>query len=306
MNIVQYLSKSLLLSESDIALFVKKSPYKYKVYSIPKRSGRGQRIIAQPSSELKIVQRMVLDKFLKGLPVHPCAMAYRDGVGIKQNASAHVSNSYLLKMDFSDFFPSIKSQDLLMHVQQHLGEIAGLDKICLQKIFFWMKRGDPVPKLSIGAPSSPFLSNTIMYEFDCLLHDWCSKNQITYTRYADDLTLTTNVKDILREAPKVVFQILKSLDYPRLSVNHEKTVFSSKKHNRHVTGLVLTNDGKVSLGRDKKREIKTLVFLFGQNKLSPEGISYLNGYISHIKNVEPGFYCSLVKKFGVSVLGALK
>ena len=120
--------------------------------------------------------------------------------------------------------------------------------------------------MSIGAPSSPFISNTILFDFDCLLTDLCNEANVTYTRYADDLTLTTNVQGALYKFPQIITPILASLEYPKLKINDAKTIFSSKKNNRHVTGLVLTNENKVSLGRERKRYIRSLVYKFSKHE----------------------------------------
>lgn len=302
MKISQYLADQLLLSKEDIDLFIKKAPYKYKVFAIPKRNNRGERIIAQPAKELKIIQRMVLEKFLNELPIHECAMAYRNNISIKDNAKAHASNTYLLKMDFADFFHSIKPADLISHYEKYKSKLSSDDKTCLKRIFFWANRKSSEIKLSIGAPSSPFISNTILFEFDRMVHERCLKNRIIYTRYADDLTFTTNTKDILFKIPGFINRVIKSINYPSLEINTEKTKFSSKANNRHVTGLVLTNNNKISIGRAMKRKIKTMIFLYSKNELPSEEIKFLRGYISHINNVEPEFLISLKEKFGPSII----
>ncbi len=52
-----------------------------------------------------------------------------------------------------------------------------------------------------------------------------------------------------------VEQILKSISYPRLELNKKKTIFCSKSHRRMITGLILSNEGKVSLGREKNAKL---------------------------------------------------
>lgn len=55
-------------SEYDILKIVRDAPKRYKTYPIAKRSG-GERIISQPARELKALQRILVEKFLSGLPV---------------------------------------------------------------------------------------------------------------------------------------------------------------------------------------------------------------------------------------------
>ncbi|MGP6429326.1 retron St85 family RNA-directed DNA polymerase [Pseudomonas paraglycinae] len=305
MLILEELASKLLISTAELVTFVNTAPYRYKVYSIPKRSGRGVRIIAQPTDVLKVMQRMVLDSYLKGLPVHDCATAYRDGVSIRENAAAHLNTKYLLKMDFSDFFPSIGPNDLISHIKKHRESISREDAYAVKKIFFWARKKDPTHRLSIGAPSSPFISNTLMYEFDCKVYDECARIGVKYTRYADDLTFTTNTRGILFELFDIVNKICGEIDYPTLKINPEKTVFSSKGNNRHITGLVLTNDNKISLGREKKRHFKSLIHKYSLGKMSGEEIYALKGRLAFAKHVEPTFYSSVVQKYGAEIITSI-
>lgn len=302
MSILELLSQNLMMSTGELRLFIKTAPYRYKVYPIPKRSGKGSRIIAQPTDVLKMMQRMVADEFLSGLPIHSCATAYREGLSIKDNAEAHVKNQYLLKMDFSDFFPSMGPSDLARHIAKYKGIITAEDAYVVKKLFFWARKNDPIHRLSIGAPSSPFISNTLMYDFDCNLQDYCDKSEITYTRYADDITLTTNVKGSLLGLPNYVKKACEQLTYPTLKVNELKTVFSSKKYNRHVTGLVISNEDKISLGRERKRYIRSLIHKSILEYKTDEEMYKLKGLLAFAKHIEPDFYKSTVDKYGLQAL----
>jgi len=86
------------------------------VYDIPKRDG-GHRTIAQPSRELKSIQRFIMANCLHSLPVHPAATAYVRGTSIRDNATAHSKNNVILKLDFSSFSPSIKVKDWLYYTE---------------------------------------------------------------------------------------------------------------------------------------------------------------------------------------------
>ena len=279
MNITKTLAQHFLIPETQIHGWIKTSPIRYKVYEIEKRNGK-KRTIAQPAKNSKLLQQNVIKNQLANLPVHDCAMAYQEGLGIKDNAEMHRKNQYLLKMDFKNFFHSIEPDDLINHIEKHkeklnIRKISQKDNFVLKYLFFWCDKKDRKFKMSIGAPSSPFLSNTILYEFDKKLSKLAEKENVTYTRYADDLTLTTNKKDTLYLFPDKIKNILKEIEYPKLSINKEKTIFSSKKHNRHITGLVITNDEKISLGRKKKRKIKSLVYSFKEKNPNDKEINQL-------------------------------
>jgi len=100
--------------------------------------------------------RNVLAQF----PIHESAMAYRKSRNIFDNASRHVNQRYLCKLDFRDFFPSIKAADFELFkrsttpVQQWTEEEIGY----FSRILFWCRKRGKSFELSIGAPSSPMVS----------------------------------------------------------------------------------------------------------------------------------------------------
>lgn len=301
MSIINYISDNLCMETDDVVDFISTAPHRYKVYSIKKRNGKGFRVIAQPSFELKNLQRLVLNKVSLVLPVHDAALAYNKGRGIKDNAEIHKGSEYLLKMDFKDFFPSITSTDL-NGLLQSANKFSDEDISLMKNLFLWSKNREEELRLSIGAPSSPFLSNALMYEFDTIMHRMCGDDGVLYTRYADDLSFSTNKKGTLFSIPDFVSNVCRSIEYPSLEVNNDKTVFSSKKHNRHITGLVISNDGKVSLGRKRKRYIKSLVFKYSRQELDLDKISHLKGLVAFAMDVEPEFVCALTYKYGSEVI----
>jgi len=257
------------------------------------------RTIAQPSAPVKSLQREVIKILGEFCPVHESATGYREGVSILDNARAHCKNPYLLKMDFSNFFPSLPEREVLSHLMEHCDLIEKDDVKFVASIIF-RKSATSRFELSIGAPSSPFISNTFMYNFDCQIYKIMKEMGISYTRYADDMSFSTSTKDLLFKIPEVVSGQILCPQYNILSINEKKTVFSSKKHNRHVTGLVLTNEGGVSIGRDRKREIRTLAYLYSIGQLDVEKTNYLRGLLAHAKHIESNIWDTVKRKYGLT------
>lgn len=291
------IASQLFLSPDELQRYISSCPRRYKKYPIKKRSG-GVRIIAQPTPDLKLIQCLLQNEFLENiLPIHKCATAYRSGVSIADNARPHSKNNYLLKMDFKDFFPSIRNEDLCNTLIRagHIGENEESELRVISRIFFMLE--DDRLILSIGAPSSPFISNALLYDFDVNVSNHCEANNIVFSRYSDDLTFSTNRKNILFGIPEFIRKTLENLEYPKLSINNAKTVYSSKAHNRHVTGITITNEGNLSIGRRKKRSVRTQVFLFSKGQLDPADAKKLQGYISFARSVDPAFYATLKSKY---------
>ncbi|GEA13097.1 AAA family ATPase [Alteromonas sp. KUL49] len=85
-------------------------------------------------------------------------------------------------------------------------------------------------------------------------------------------------------------------------MNKSKTVFSSKAHNRHVTGVTITNDGKISLGRKNKRYLKHKIHQFSLGQLNSHETMHLQGLLAHARHIESRFYESLIKKYSQEVM----
>ena len=295
--LVEYLSKNLLLEQNYIETVAKTASRRYKSYHINKKNGKGTRRIYHPAGELKAIQRALHNDILSNFPVHNCAKAYYTGCSILNNVQPHKNNKYLLRMDFKNFFESIKKTDIQNYVNENFPKIYSewgekdtnvlCDLVCFNKT------------LTIGSTTSPTITNIICYELDVKLETLCRTKNIVYTRYADDMFFSTNEDSVLFKLPSEVKKVVRSIKCPKLLwLNFEKTVHSSRKRNMSVTGLTITNDRKISIGHGKKRETKSKVYKW--TSLSLEEKRSLSGYLSYCKSVEPEFINRLCDKYGAS------
>ena len=297
--LIERIAAEFSVPKSVLATIVRTAPYRYKVYEVPKKSGPGTRTIAQPAKEIKVLQRFLVTKIIDELPVHCVAMAYRKGGGIRKNAERHVKSKFLLKMDFENFFPSIRPRDLKAHMSLYMGEaFSDEDFWTIERICFWRPHKGAELRLSIGGPSSPFISNTILYEFDTIVKTLADRKEVTYTRYADDLTLSTERREQLGGIEMEVKSVTTDIKYPRLSINQKKTLHTSKKYHRRVTGLVLSSQDQVSLGRVRKRNISAMVHRAVHGDLADDRKKTLSGLLAFAFDVEPAFVERMRKKYG--------
>ncbi|UXF72560.1 retron St85 family RNA-directed DNA polymerase [Stenotrophomonas maltophilia] len=269
---------------------------RYKVFTIAKRGG-GRRVVAQPAREVKAVQRAVCQLLSENLPVHDSATAYKAGTSIAANAAAHAGAQFLTKLDFSDFFPSISGDlisDLLRRRCEHLteAEIEFVVDVCT-----WRPDGRKV--LCIGAPSSPLLANAVMFEFDCEAFEAASEMCVSYTRYSDDIALSSMVPDTLRQAETAVRRIIASR--PALRVNERKRVAVGRGTSMVITGLTLTNQGGVSVGRSRKRGVRAGVNRYLLGELDEADTLKLKGEVAFVLSIEPEFRGVLVRTYGLRV-----
>ncbi|MEL4281325.1 retron St85 family RNA-directed DNA polymerase [Shewanella mangrovisoli] len=306
MNLIKILEEKTLIPQYELIKFASTAPHRYKEFDIPKRNGKGVRHIAQPSKELKFFQRIIVSHLSKILPVHKKATAYKAQVGIKENALIHRANTFILKVDFENFFPSIKPIVLFSIFNKHNIILDETDEFLLEKLLFKKDKKNRHSYLSIGSPSSPFISNCIMYFFDVEADKICENRGIKYSRYADDITLSTNKKNNLFDLPDLLGEILKKELIGLIKINKEKTVFSSKRHNRHITGVTLSNNGELSLGRNRKRLISSMVHRFSLGQLDGMQTSKLQGLISFSYYIEPSFLDRLKLKYGLNIIEKIR
>lgn len=303
--LIQAIQDATGLSEDQVLRLVVRSPHSYKVYTIPKKTG-GVRTIAQPAKETKYLQRWLIANVFGALPLHESATAYTTDSSIKKNANRHKENSYISKFDFQNFFPSIKESDLLQHFTKYLGDqLPECDVQYAARLCCINTKGTKDRHLSIGAPSSPLLSNSVMYEFDSIIDSWCNANGFVYTRYADDLTFSTSVKGASSEIEAKIIEIIKAINYPKLRLNRKKTVHLSKKYQRRITGLIINNDDQLSIGRDRKRAISSLIHRYSLSMLTTSETYHLQGLLGFAKDIEPMFVVSMRKKYGAEVVDAI-
>jgi hypothetical protein len=292
-KILELVRERFGFSPIELENYIKTAPFRYKTYKIKKRT-KGTREISQPSKDLKVLQRYVLNKFLEpNFVYHDCATAYREGRSIVDNVRPHLENPYLLKMDFEEFFPSIKSIDFERFLLNKGLCSAEVDAEMIAQIFF--KRSGKDLVLSIGSPGSPSISNALLFELDEKITALASRHAVAYTRYSDDLSFSTKTAGELAKFEPRIRDIIHQHSYPTLNLNPEKTVFSSMKFNRHITGITISNEGEMSLGHQRKRELRTKVY--ESSKLRRKKLLELKGYLSFVEQIEPMFAENLRRRY---------
>lgn len=303
-ELLRLLSSETGLAEGDLARVIRTAPRRYKVFHIPKRTG-GTREIAQPARELKMLQRILVERVLANLPVHDTARAYRKGLSIRDNAAPHAGGGPILKMDFQDFFPSIRSEDWEAYCNQN-NVLNAEDRSISSLILFRRNKGEKILKLSIGAPSSPALCNILLFAFDQLVAAEAVRRGIMYTRYADDLTFSGQRIGMLKDMIKVVEKSAREIERPRLTPNATKTTFITAKRRRVVTGVILANDGSLSLGRDRKRLLSAQVHHASLGKLSGVEMAILAGQLAFANVIEATFIAKLRAWYGPEIIDRIQ
>lgn len=301
MALLEDMSHGLMLPLPLLQGIVRKASHSYKRYEIDKRQG-GKREIHHPSKELKALQRWLNHNVIAKWPMHDAAYAYRRGRSIGDHARRHAASAFLLRLDLKNFFPSITAADVASFLRRDLAPQRSWrdeDRDMFVEIVCRFGR------LTIGAPSSPALSNALCFDLDFQLAALSEETDLTYTRYADDLFFSTHRRGVLGEVPERVSGILRGLELPAgLQLRADKTRHSSKKGRRQVTGLVLGSDSEVHLGRNRKRFIRRQIFRW--ESLSRDEQRTTAGLVAFAMSIEPDFINALVLKYGQERIAAVR
>lgn len=307
--IISTISREMRLTRYYLDRVIETASHRYKEYTIPKRTG-GFRIIHHPSRELKLIQSWLADNVFSYMMISEFVYSYKANVGILDHALIHKNNNYLLRVDFKDFFPSITRHDVETLIKKNLSEIPLKltlnDCYVISKLVCRLDSESKLYGLTIGAPSSPVISNSILYEFDTYWGNKCDGLSIKYSRYADDLFFSTNKPNVLANIFEELQAHVNNMRSPKIIINRDKTIFTSRKRRRVITGLIITSENHISIGRAKKREIKSMIFKYTKNQLDQHEISYLRGYLSYAKSVEPSFIKSMNEKFGKVCINGIR
>ena len=212
----------------------------YRKVSLPKKSG-GFRNLSVPDEVLKSIQKRIVDLLLIHMLVSRYAKAYRFGSSTLRNAKHHVGKRVVLKLDILHFFDSIRYSTVKDNVFPE--EIYAEPLRILLTMLCYHK--DALPQ---GAPSSPAITNIILYEFDEQVGQWCQDRGIAYTRYCDDMTFSGDFDPA--EVIRFVRLELKKMGF---LLNEQKTRIQRPGLQQTVTGIVVNE--KLSIPADYRRKL---------------------------------------------------
>lgn len=235
----------------------------YRVANLPRRNGRMRKIEA-PVPTLKFIQRIIHESLTRIYGPHPAVHGFRAERSIVTNAKEHLSSSYVLNVDLADFFPSITRKRIY-------------GRLVASPYSLHSKVANPIAALSTnaysrlpqGSPASPVIANMVAAGLDYDLARLCAKQYCRYTRYADDITISTS-RSVMsphiarypnaRGTGQVIIGDLLTdiIEQHGFRLNHQKSRLQSYWTRQTCTGLVI-NGNSVSLPRPYLRRLRSLV-----------------------------------------------
>jgi len=235
----------------SLSYVIYKMPLKYKTFTVPKKSG-GVRNVSAPCPELKLLQRRLSDglqscwdeinsqKKIK----KPISHGFRKDASIVTNASTHRGRRFVFNVDLKDFFDSINFGRVYGFFIKN-NDFALTDSVA--KVLAAIACHDG--KLPQGSPCSPVISNLIGQILDIRLVQLAHKHGCSYSRYADDLTFSTNERIFpsaiafsnADHSWAVGAALSKIIEKSGFQLNPQKTRMQYRNSRQEVTGLIVNH-----------------------------------------------------------------
>jgi len=244
----------------------------YREFKIGKKGG-GERIISAPRIFLKTVQYWIMDYLLQSLKIHQSCHSYQKGKSILTNANPHAGQRYVANIDIVDFFGSI-SQRMVKEMLINNGLGKQISKVISQLVTL----KDSLPQ---GAPTSPLISNALLYHFDKAFFEFSRKRGLVYSRYADDMTISGESKNkIVIAIKELAIGLKKSFG---LRINHKKTRIASRGGQQKVTGIVVNSEPVPP--RAWRRRVRAMFHQASMNsRRYKKRVGELKGYLSYLNS----------------------
>ena len=269
----------------------------YRSFKIPKRSG-GLRQIDAPNDELKRALydlKMIFEKKFY-MSYHTAAFAYVHGRSTIDSVKRHQQNKsrWFLKTDMRHFFPSTSPEFLMKMLCMTFPFCAFIEddwgnRELLEKALSLCFLNGGLPQ---GTPTSPMLTNALMIPIDHAISKMCHEYQphLCYTRYADDILISSEYSFKWTDVQNKLIAILKSFEAP-FSLHPDKTRYGSSAGRNWNLGVMLNAENKITIGHEKKKVFKAMVFQFMTDDAKGvawglEDVQHFLGLISYYRMVE--------------------
>jgi RNA-directed DNA polymerase len=254
---------------------------RYRAFEIPKRTG-GMRPIHAPHGLLRELQDKMKADLDRLYQPHPSAHGFIVAKSVASNAKPHVGKRWVLNVDLEDFFPTInfgRVRGLFMKPPFDMAPPAAT--VCAQIATF--KNGLPQ-----GAPTSPALSNLIAVPLDRALLRLARYQHVTYTRYADDITFSTDdmqfpaglaLREQLADGSYTVVagdELSKAVAASGFRMNTKKVRLQGRGVRQSVTGLGV--NVHVNVTRERIRRLRAMLHAWNKFGLEAAGNEHFRRY----------------------------
>ena len=217
----------------------------YQEMRVKRKNGK-KRTVYKVKWPLNQYQHFIKRYILNEYEISKYATAYFEGASIKRDAEIHCGKKYILKMDLADFFGHITLDMIKTNVfnKNHFPPY-----ICYALLKLCTYKGSIVQ----GAATSPAISNIVMKHFDDVMGSWCDENNISFSRYSDDIAFSSDKP--LYPAYCKAKSLLEKMGF---EINEAKTKFVTNGNRQLINGVVVNEGPRVA--REYRRKLRQEVY----------------------------------------------
>jgi hypothetical protein len=291
---LQALHVPLGLPTSDLLALAKRANDLYRVAkSITKPDG-SIRNTYDALASLKEVHRRIKSQILDHVNYPPYLTGSIKGSDYKVNASLHARARIVINEDISGFFPST-SADRVFSIWRGFFGFSEEVAQCLTQL---TTRHGELPQ---GAITSSFLANLVFWQDEPELHAMFAARGLVYSRYVDDIAVSSKVflnneekSDVVRQ----VYGMLLKHGYQPKRAKHEIATSATRMA---VTKLAVNT--KPSLDKSTRSRIRAVVHAVEKRVANGEALSFERGpyaqamgQVLHLERFHPGDAAPLKKR----------
>jgi RNA-directed DNA polymerase len=265
-----------------------------------------KKLILNPSATLKKYLRFLNNFVFDYAKINTEVVhSYRKGKNAYTAVEKHADSKYFFQTDINNFFNSIATEDIEAVIDNNLADIPilGMDQYRTNVLNLVTVDG----VLPVGFSTSPSISNTCLYAFDNALECYCQGKDIVYTRYSDDIILSSNNRDALKDAKEIISEQLNLFHNGRILLNPRKTKHTHKGEKIKLLGMVILPSGKVSVDMKVKKQLEILLHFYinDKDKFSDYlknhyhgDLSTISGQLNYINSIDNTYLNKLRRKYG--------
>lgn len=270
------------------------------------------RTIYKPSKKLKEFHSFLSGFLLEHLPVdQSVSFAYRKGATLLQAVAPHARSRAFYQTDLERFFDSITSDLIRSVLERSATPVSDLAEHIDHILRLLTVKG----RLPIGYSTSPTLSNACLLGFDKRLAAISKERHWIFTRYADDIIISADDRQSIRDASGVIKDCLASELGDGFSLNPNKSKLTTVGRKVKLLGLVILPTGAITIDRDVRNKIESWLHFYVRDRSRlakifqeergegmDEGLQRLSGLVSYAFATDPPYLEKLRAKFGTTVI----
>lgn len=275
-----------------------------------------KKLFFSASDDLKVIHNFLSKFIFDSLGVRDdIVFSYRKGVNVVNCIEPHRFSNFIYKTDIESFFPTITKPAIEEAIRKSVCNISYIDhEDIINNLDRILELTTVNGRLPVGFSSSPSISNFIMYDFDCDIYKYATDHGLVYTRYSDDILISSDKEIDKNEITRIISDILSKKKGLNFKINNKKTKIITKKFERIIFGISISPVGTLSVSSKLKKEIEVKIYylLNNREKLSmfsnmdeKNAILSLSGSLSYVLGIDPSYVTKLRGKYGNAIITKL-